>query len=166
MGMYTGLRCKVIIKEEYREDIEIIVNNYNSDYEFRNKLKSELLKDFYFNISRATSIPHGNIEICKSTWGDDNKYGFQKFFDINTGLLKFECSLKNYDNTIEYFLDNILTKICNKSFHIEVLYSEWESSLLYEIKNNNLCELNNRIYYGWDYEPPTGSISYEEFDFS
>ena len=47
----------------------------------------------------------------------------------------FQCSLKNYDDTIEYFLENIVTKICSKLLHCEVLYEEYENSTLYELSD-------------------------------
>lgn len=149
MGMYTGLRCKLIIKEEYREDMDTIVNKFDSTYGFRDNLKSELLKHFYFNIPRATSIPHGGVELCFPTWDEGDAYGFKNSFDINTGLLKFECSLKNYEETIEYFLNNILTEICEQSFHIEVLYETWDNSELYKIEDGVLYELEEKIQYGY-----------------
>jgi len=84
MGYYTDLHCKAIIKPEYRDTIKKIVFEYAS------------WKDFFdhdfVELPRADLIPFG-----------ENKLKQSEIFDgIN---LHIECSIKNYDDEIEYFFE-------------------------------------------------------------
>lgn len=181
--MYTGLRFKGIIKEEYREDIDTLINDKDC---FRwGNLKHELFKEFN-KVSRSSFIPFGSLSYMPDDWevstGEKDEYGFDilsatdgfnREFDKETGFLSFQCSLKDYENTIEYFLKNVLTKICEKSYHIEELYEEDSVSTLYKIENGELIELDYGIIYDYEYEWFSGEIIkndidilYKDFDFN
>lgn len=178
MGMYTGLRFKGIIKEEYRDDINTLINNEEC-YEW-GSLNHELFKE-YDKVSRSSFIPFGGLSYMPDSWeeeiGRKDEYGyeitkdtdgFDRKFDINTGLLTFQCSLKDYDSTIEYFLNNILVVICEKAYHIEELYEESSISTMYKIEKGILITLDKGIRYNEydkDYNYFTGEECYhcEEF---
>lgn len=186
MGMYTGLRFKAIIKKEYREDIDIILKSKNSWED----CSHELFKD-YSKVSRSDYIPFGSPAYMPEVWEgepyDEEKpwncratNGFDRYFNKETGLLCFQCSLKNYDSTIELFLNKVAKVIIDKTIHIEVLYEEDEVSTLYNIENNNIKELDYGIRYSeyynelpiWGYddselkENNEVNVCYEDYDFS
>lgn len=173
MGMYTGLRCKVIIKEEYRNSILKLVNEKNISW---SDLKEDVFKKFN-DISRSSSILFGDLSSMPDSWVfNESKDGFDLKFNLETGLWTFQCSLKDYDNTIEYFITNVLTEICDFSYHIESIYELEEKSTMFEIKNGNLKELDKRINYSicsdtdagyWGYEPEIDdAIDYYDYDYS
>lgn len=97
MGMYTGLRFKGIIKEKYREDIELILDGEN---QWRD-CKHELFKD-YSKVSRSGFIPFGALAYMPDSWEEKTELnnimvdsdGFERYFNKETGLLCFQCSLK------------------------------------------------------------------------
>jgi|GEM_PF-1141135 len=176
MGMYTGLRFKGIIKQEYRDDINDLINNC-SEWE---DLQCDIFKDFS-KISRSSFIPFGGLSYMPDLWEEDtglrDKYGymitkdtdgFDRKFDKETGLLTFQCSLKNYDDTIEYFLNNILVAICEKSYHIEEFYEESNISTMYKINDGELITLDKGIRYNEydkDYNYFTGEEIYHNENF-
>ena len=136
MGMYTGVRCKVIIKEEYREEIDRIISN-NLDWEESN---IDFIKQ-YGKYSRADFIPRGSLCYMPDEWEDKNgndTQGFDKQFNIKSGYLSFQCSLKNYDSTIEVFFDKVLSKITETIIHLEKFYEEWEYSSSYKLEEGKI----------------------------
>ncbi|PTY93031.1 hypothetical protein [Heyndrickxia sporothermodurans] len=148
MGMYTGLRCKVVIKPEYREAMKQLVDN---EYEW-----SESDVDFfkeYGDVSRATFIPRGALAYMPGEWegppfgkfGDGVPTdGFDRKFDPETGLWTFQCSLKNYEDTIETFMENVLARIAEKVIHLEYYYEEWDKSIMYDIVDGKVVELKGQ----------------------
>ncbi|MBD8839428.1 hypothetical protein IFU39_16570 [Paenibacillus sp. CFBP 13594] len=58
--------------------------------------------------------------------------GFHRDFNKETGLWTFQCSLKNYESTIEYFLENVLSKVVETIIHLEYYYEEWDQSIMFE----------------------------------
>lgn len=128
MGMYTGLRVKAYIKPEYHEMIGSIVGR---DVEWKH-FDYDFLKTFG-NLSRASFIPFGAMSYMPDDWENRN------IFHKNAGLWDFACSLKNYENEIEAFLDNVLTKI-SISATAEKLYEEEIESALYEVFDGVLIQ--------------------------
>lgn len=152
MGMYTGLRCKVIIKPEYREEMKRMDD---IDYEW-GESDLDFLKEFYETFSRAMLIPCGALAYMPDSWEGSpyNSYGigvptdgFDRNFDYETGLWTFQCSLKNYENEIEYFIKNILTQIVEKVIHLEYYYEEWSNSVMYDIVDGKIIYIGK----GFDY---------------
>lgn len=177
MGMYTGLRFKAIIKKEYRKDIKQLMNDFDECW---GSCENEVLKSFEI-ISRSSFIPFGSLCNMPDCWENpDNEEatdGFERYFNEATGLLCFQCSLKNYNNTIEYFINNIASLICEELIHCEVLYEEFSTSTLYELNSNEIKELGYGIeysdedddYYNWyirKYGEDNNHIRYKNFDFS
>jgi hypothetical protein len=96
--------------------------------------------------------------------------GFERYFNENTGLLCFQCSLKNYDDTIEYFLEKVIPVICDKTIHVEYLYEEFDVSILYELINDKIIDTNKGISYSSyndeEYINEDNVINYCDFDFT
>lgn len=128
MGMYTGLNALVKIKPEYHDAIDCLVNrNVPNDVENLWKYISENFdvpgaKEWseYF---RCSQIPFG----CLAYMPDD----FGGLFGDNGGVsysnrwLMFSCSLKNYENEIEFFIKNVLRHIVEKVQYCYSLYEEY-----------------------------------------
>lgn len=148
MGMYTGVRCKVIIKEEYREDLNRIFTEglYWSDSNIG--FISE-----YGSYSRADFIPRGCLCYMPDEWEDKNENateGFDRKFNLGAGYWSFQCSLKDYDDTIQTFFDNVLSKIVKSIVHLEVFYEENDYSKSYKLEDEKIVEDNYRfIKYGY-----------------
>lgn len=149
MGMYTGLRVKVMIKEEYRPMIQEI----NEGYEWMDFTDQfPFLKEFAF-LGRAGFIPGGVLSYMPDSWEKGNfpnqtpTDGFENNFDMGTGFWTFQCSLKNYENEIQQFLESVLSVIISESEHIEVLYEEWEESILYEFVEGKIQNSGKTIKY-------------------
>ncbi|MED1125179.1 hypothetical protein [Bacillus atrophaeus] len=154
MGMYTGLRCKAIIKPEYREEMKHIAEQ---EYEWSDS-NLDFMKE-YGKVSRATFIPRGALAYMPDKWegppfgrfGDGVPTdGFGRNFDPDTGLWTFQCSLKNYDDTIEYFMDHVLSRISEKVIHLEYYYEEWDSGIMYDIEDGKVVELGKGVSYRED----------------
>ncbi|AQS10588.1 hypothetical protein CLOBY_27330 [Clostridium saccharobutylicum] len=183
MGMYTGFRFKGVIKKEYREDIIKMLSE--GDW---SECVSSVLLDFD-NADRSPAIPFGTICYMPDCWeedtGEKDEYGeilkatngFERYFNKETGLLCFQCSLKNYESTIEHFIEKIIPVICEQLIHCEKLYEEWDVSNLYELKDGKVKQLDYGIryeddeYISFSYsrklsERKDVNIKYEEFDFT
>lgn len=151
MGMYTGLRCKVKVKKEYIEDVGVLM--YTHDW---NNCKHDILKE-YAKVSRANFIPFGALCYMPDEWEYETVEdgltisnatdGFDTKLDKRTGEWSFQCSLKNYDSTIEKFIIT-LSLIVDEIYHLEKLYEEDEESILYELKDGKITKMQNGIRYG------------------
>ena len=137
MGMYTGLRVKVTVKEEYRKMLRAINGGeewlqFSCEYPFLAG---------YAALGRSEFIPNGMISYMPDSWETDDyraTEGFETGIDMRTGRWTFQCSLKNYENEIEKFLDEVLPNIITSSEHIEYFYEEWDSGRLYEFVDGKL----------------------------
>jgi len=152
MGMYTGLRCKVIIKPEFREEFEYLNNEVQYEWTESN---IDFLRE-YGEYSRATFIPRGGLSYMPDCWEDVPKKengdrdwlnatptdGFYRDFNKESGLWTFQCSLKNYESTIEYFLENVLSKVVETIIHLEYYYEEWDQSIMFEIIDGQISKSN------------------------
>ncbi|UNY39939.1 hypothetical protein KLEB273_gp171 [Bacillus phage vB_BauM_KLEB27-3] len=136
MGMYTGLRIKVYVKEEYRSMIQAI-NEYEDWRTFVNQFP--FLYDYAY-LGRAEFIPRGALAYMPSSWEDEHENatdGFQRNIDMGNGYWTFQCSINNAGE-IEVFFDEVLPHIISHSDHIEYLYEEWDRSDFYEFKDGKI----------------------------
>ena len=124
MGLYTGIRFKGRVKEELREGFEIIALEgkwdehwYEPCVEFGGK-------------SRASFIPMGRLCYMPKEWHNDDL--FDLAYNAPTGKWTFKCSLKNYDNTIEHFLE-LLPDIMESVGYLEIRPEDSETSSAYEM---------------------------------
>jgi len=164
MGMYTGLRCKVYVKEPYRPYIKALMN--------REKTWQDIAQDLKFiapfaELERADMIPFGALAYMPDEWEDvplmidgtrDWKNakatdGFERQFDEKTGYWAFQCSLKNYDDEIEAFFDHVLSHIVDWVEHLEKYYEEWIYSMQYDLVDGFIRLINSKFMkYGYDEE--------------
>ena len=147
MGMYTGLRFKGIVKEEFRNEFENIA--LSGDWE---ESENEVFKEFG-NVSRASFIPCGALAYMPDEWetAPYNEYGngvstdgFDRTYDKETGRWTFQCSLKNYNNTIEEFF-NIVPYFIEEIEHAEVFYEEWRYSIKIELIDGKIVEADDKF---------------------
>lgn len=152
MGMYTGVRCKVIVKEEYREELDYLISNRlnwnNSDL---------ALFRIYSMYSRANFIPYGSLAYMPDEWerstGRKDEFGyileatdgFELNFNKDTGYWSFQCSLKNYDDTIHCFFKYILSNIAQEIIHLETYYEEDEYSNSYKLEDGKIILDNSKF---------------------
>ena len=171
MGMYTGLRCKVKVKNKFREDIE----QRMSGREWRWCDNENI---YYFgSVSRSEFIPFGALSCMPDEWEYELNQdgfityhatdGFENKFNKETGYWSFQCSLKNYDSTIEIFIKYVLNEIVEEVYHLEKYYEEWNTSELYELKDGKIVPLGYGIVYENFYGNKTEKdIEYKDFVFT
>ena len=75
-------------------------------------------------------------------WDEDEE--FARFYDEETGRWVFQCSLKNYGQTIEEFL-NLVPYFMESVEHCEVLYEEWAWSAGYELIGDKMVETKEKF---------------------
>lgn len=120
MGMYTGLRGTITVPDSYVPYFDLIFN----DYEDWNDINLPLLPftKIFLDDNRSSFIPHGDICYMPTDWVHNmNKMDDNSFY--------FCCSLKNYEHTIQKFID-FLNEI-GVLYHLEYLYEECEDSTIY-----------------------------------
>lgn len=123
MGMYTGLRGKVKLKTEveelmcywlYADDTFCERYNYGMWSFIGNELDNTKVVNFADD-SRSSFIPNGQVCYMPDDWQNEN--------NIELGdTWNFSCSLKNYNGTIQKFID-LLPEIA-LSWRLEELYEE------------------------------------------
>lgn len=148
MGMYTGLRFKGTVKEKFRNEFESIA--LSGDWK---KSEDEVFKEFG-NVLRAGFIPCGALAYMPDEWETSpprNKYGggvptdgFDRTYNKETGRWTFQCSLKNYNNTIEEFF-KIVPYFIEKIEHAEVFYEEWRYSIKIELVDGKIVEVDDKF---------------------
>lgn len=121
MGMYTGLRGKIKLKDNGLSQRII-----EKDFDW------QAVRDSYYcetisawaNVGRNRFIPFGAVCYMPDSWGD--------WFQTVDGLtLTFCCSLKNYENEIQTFIDKVLPDIAD-DWALESLYEESVYSTLHK----------------------------------
>lgn len=125
MGMYTGLRGKIEL-----EPFMIHAFNMGGTYgclwrravELAPNKEVSLILSEWRKLPRADSIPFGYLAYMPDEWEESWKEP-----EVKDGFLHFSCSLKNYNNEIETFIDYVLPLI-GKSWSLESLYEEDENS--------------------------------------
>ena len=123
MGMYTGLKGKITIKEDKRDDFLSMLSSY---YNNEHKCWSRILGEHkWLGYGRNEFIPFGALSYMPCEW--DNQ---ERKYNLSTGEFEFACSLKNYEGEIEFFLSNVLPEIAD-SWELEELYEEDEQPTLH-----------------------------------
>lgn len=150
MGAYTGLRFKGIVKKQFREEfVSIALSGCWKD------AKDKKINNFA-NYSRSSFIPCGALYYMPDEWEeweDGNKKatdGFERTYNKENGVWTFQCSLKDYENTIEEFLA-LVPYFIESVEHCEVFYDEWIYSVKYELIENAIVLTNSKfIKYRYD----------------
>lgn len=160
MGMYTGLRFKGILKEEFVPIIKTMMDEHLEWSDLHERYPQyDFLKEFG-EYDRADFVPYGGLSYMPNCWERQLENssievatdGFDRKLDEETKLWSFQCSLKNYGLTIEKFIELVVPNILDESVHIEKFYEEWERSMFYEYNNGTLTFLEGQgIDYMDDY---------------
>ena len=137
MGYYTGFRFIGLLKQKYEKDITSIFDERDCDencwvkfakkYPFAKKYSENPRCEFLpFGFNDLPRIL-GNFQRHNEFIEDGNMY--------EDGVTwNFACSLKDYDNTIELFLQDIASEICEKY----IAYSWGEDALFPAIYQKNI----------------------------
>lgn len=147
MGMYTGLRFKGTVKEEFRNEFEDIALEGNWE-----ESDNDVFKQFG-SVSRAMFIPCGALAYMPDEWEAEDE--FDRTYDKNSGRWTFQCSLKNYNYTIEEFM-KIVPYFIEEVEHAEVFYEEWSHSVRLELVDGKMVMTDNKFieynkYSDWYY---------------
>lgn len=158
MGNYTGLRFKGVVHAEFRNDIaklmEIQANGEHA-YEWKD-FANPIVKE-YGNFYRSMFIPFGMMSYMPDEWGGDcifDKNGhcvvdadghlvmsepsIGTAFDVTTGVWSFQCSLKNYEGELDYFIEKVVPVLCETVEFCERYYEYDEYSVLYSLENGHM----------------------------
>jgi len=130
MGNYTGLRAKIIVKEEYEELAEFISCGGDWDevadiYPF---VEGIAHKD------RGEQVPHWSPAYMPDEWGEYNVNRFNN----ETREWEMIFSIKNYDGEVQCFMNTVLTVITEKVVYMYEHYEEWDIEKRYTIENGEL----------------------------
>lgn len=114
MGYYTGFRFIGVVKEKYVKDIKKL--NIDEDNCWKTFAKKHPFAKKYSENDRCLFIPFGVMSDNGNKLGcKDNFNNFQYPNYLEDGCTwNFACDLKNYDNTIEIFLNDIANEVCEK----------------------------------------------------
>lgn len=136
MGDFTGLRFKGTIKKELRRNLRRIA--LHGDW-----ASSDYVPLYSFSgVLYSYRIPTGELCYMPEEWTDFHGFptdGFDICFNENTGLWSFQCSLENYDNTIERFFD-LVPYLCESVEHAEVFHEHWDTSVKYELIDSKMVK--------------------------
>ena len=132
MGMYTGLRFKVIVKEKYREKLNEILNvpvevdeDGNEYFEWKH-IKGLPGSKYWSQEPCCNRIPWGLVDCMPDKWDREEHVLGNSTFNKETGEWRAICSLKNYGGEISKFMSWVLSCIVEDVKYIEVLYEEWD----------------------------------------
>lgn len=132
MGMYTGLRFKIELNDFGKQVVNRVNNRIKDNcWDFSDSnIETPEVFNVWKSISRCNFIPYGNVCYMPSDWSNLNKFDGHNW--------EVCCSLKNYENEIEFFWNNIIPLICDKVVYAEMLYEECRepSKLTLKEKNN------------------------------
>ena len=156
MGMYTGLRFKAIIKKEYAEAIQQMMEGNLRWDEMKAKFPESRPLTVMDGYDRANFIPYGGVEHGYWEIEDDTaQYGYRtpdewvRQFHKETREWVFQCSLKSID-TIHFFLEHVASEMVEEVIHIETLYCESRYSAVYDLVDGRIVENYDKSidYYG------------------
>jgi hypothetical protein len=110
-----------------------------ADYDFETEYEDGV--DYGYDFADAGSTVEGEsateLKAVFGAWGKTTSFTY----DDETGKWVFQCSLKNYGNTIEEFLD-LVPYFMESVEHCEVLYETWGWSSGYELIDDEMIETN------------------------
>ena len=118
MGMYTGLRVDIKLKEEFVPIIEDLMELHNWTKVAEKYPKCGPIVNFSQD-HRSDFIPFGAI-LYVPWYRDDPRWDDR----LDEKRWVFQCSLKNYHRTIEKFLSNVLPEIAEQVNEVWTQYEE------------------------------------------
>lgn len=133
MGMYTGFKAQVDVKPLYRPAIHYLHNISDEDWDAvgNNTWRAVWMKFPYDNFlkwstfSRSCFIPFGCLAYMPKDFSNAENGESYSRFDEEEGIWQFCCSLKNYNNEIQNFVDLVLKEIVENVDYCYHLYEEY-----------------------------------------
>lgn len=122
MGMYTGIRFSGLVKPIFRLSFIQIAEQGLWDMHYDQKIRQ------FSKFHRAEFIPMGALAYMPREWGE----WYQPIYNQDTGYWQFQCSLKNYENEIEHWLE-YAPYYLQEIYFLEYYYEEWAHSHRYEL---------------------------------
>jgi hypothetical protein len=146
MGMYTGLRAHLWLKPEYREAIyrlhtdEPGRRHRGSCWRMVVSYFPGLIPngDGWLNYERHDFIPFGGLACMPEDFSQFPDGEAHSHFDKNTGEWTFCCSLKNYNDEIEFFVEQVLRPMVARADYCERLYEEYPTGDHHPFDNSPL----------------------------
>lgn len=154
MGNYTGLRLKCNVKPEFRAEIGKLMNSTLEWKDFSHPVMQEFGK-FY----RSEFIPFGALSYMPDSWGGDVKFdkngipvvdsdghlvfnesAVERSYNEDTGFWSFQCSLKNYEGEIDFFIDKVIPVLCDSVEFCERYYEEDAYSTFYMLSDGKMYD--------------------------
>lgn len=137
MGMYTGFRAFVTILPQYRPGLALLHVRKKPDGSWVSDPWCRVHAAFpYFpgvgiwkHFARNTFIPFGALSSMPDHFSEKGRA--YSDYDPDTGRWVFCCSLKNYEDEIETFVDLVLAHIVESVSYCESLYEEDETPIKY-----------------------------------
>lgn len=138
MGEYTCLKFTGVLKKKYVDDIKNLkLDEYKLVWE--DFAKKYPFAENYLKNDRSNFIPFGAISAYNERKvGCENRYNhiiwssdyYETYYTWN-----FACDLKDYDNTIETFINEIANEICEE--YIALAWFEYaEFPIIYRKEKN------------------------------
>ena len=121
MGMYTGLRARLIIKEEFWPVVTML-NLSTHSRSWKSVASAFPQYPFLRNwaeVWQSDFIPFGALSYVP--WSRDDPAWQRSFKD---GLWVFQCALKNHEGEIEFFVETVLPHITHARVELYSLYEE------------------------------------------
>lgn len=131
MEPYTALRVNVVIKPEFRDELELMhLSGYpwsSSQFDFMRSFGDD---------PQARAVPCGSAEAIMPAWVSRTQYS------VATGDWSFSCGLKNNNGTVESFLDTVLAQLIETSFCVETKYEKSPERSSFIFKDNFFIPLS------------------------
>jgi hypothetical protein len=115
MGMYTGLRFEAELKPFVADAMRLAKD---SDDFWLTLSRVIHVPDDWLRVSRRYFIPFGSVVYMPDDWQEKDGIPIGNTWEVC-------CSLKNYDEEIELFLNKVLPYLISESCSAEYLYEEW-----------------------------------------
>ncbi|MNF96314.1 hypothetical protein D3C85_384880 [compost metagenome] len=135
MGMYTGLRGKILLKNNKLSSV-IIQKDFRWE-EVAGTICDETISK-WADVGRCNFIPNGSVCYMPASWGEG--------WSVEGNVLTFTCSLKDYCGEIKAFVNKVLPHIAD-AWNLEEFYEESTYSLLFSSQADKE-EFN--VYKQWD----------------
>ena len=148
MGMYTSIRITAVVQPAYIEAFEPIL--FKGEWE---ESEFAIFSEFGRTDKRANLLVTDLLVESPEDWTAEDiatpTDGFEKTYDKSTGEFKFQSTFKNYDETLEHFME-LLPKFISELKHFEVYHEEHECSSFYELIDGEV-QCTNYAYkqYVW-----------------
>jgi len=121
MGMYTGVRARVKVKGPYRRAIEKLHHEGGWDNVCVRNVEG------WLKFFRHDFIPFGGLAYMPGDFQDpfESESTFEGGSKFDGKWWTFSCSLKNYENEIEFFMKNVLCHLVSEVDYCMSLYEEF-----------------------------------------